>query len=93
MTRLKDCESFQEHVSLSLAKEKKLDEKNEWKFSNQSGEVMHASIYLTNRRKSFFFSVPYLEYDFMIANIVRLNLTVLKISKMSQEHTSGGLLC
>ena len=66
------------NVSLSLAKGK-LDEKNEWKFSNQSGEVMHASIYLTNRRKSFFFfRLPYLEYDFMIANIVRLNLAVLK---------------
>ena len=51
MTGLKDC---QENVSLSLAKGK-LDEKNEWKFSNQSGDLMYASIYLTNRRKCFFF--------------------------------------
>ena len=44
------------NVSLSLAK-RKLAEKNEWKLSNQLGEVMHDSIYLTNRRRSFFFSV------------------------------------
>ena len=37
MTVLKDCKSSQENVSLSLAK-KKLAEKNEWKFSYQSGE-------------------------------------------------------
>ena len=34
----------------------------------------------------------YLEYDFMIANIVRLNLAVLKISETSHEHISGGVL-
>ena len=56
MTGLKDCKSCKKNVSLSLA-EGKLDEKNEWKFSNQSGEVMYASIYLANCRKSFFFSV------------------------------------
>ena len=56
MTELKDCKNYQENVSLSLAEEK-LDEKNEWKFSNQSGEVMYASIYLTNRRRSFDFFV------------------------------------
>ena len=49
-----DRKSCQENVLISLAKGK-LDEKNEWKFSTQSGEVMYASIYLTNRRKSFFF--------------------------------------
>ena len=43
MTGLKDCKSCQENVWLSLAKGK-LDEKNEWKFSNQWGEVMHSSI-------------------------------------------------
>ena len=43
--------------------------------------------------KAFFFSVPYLEYDFMIANIVRLKLAVLRISETSQEHTSGGVSC
>ena len=77
MTELKDCETCQENVSLSLAKAK-LDEKNEWKFSNQLGEVMYASIYLTNCRKSFFFSVT-LYYDLMTANIVRLNASILKI--------------
>ena len=61
------------NVSLSLAK-RKLAEKNEWKLSKQSAEVMHASIYLTNRRRSFFFSYLFLEHDFMIANLVRLNL-------------------
>ena len=44
MAGLKDCKSFQWNVSLSLAK-KKLAEKNEWKFSNQSVELMYASIY------------------------------------------------
>ena len=53
---LNDCKSCHEKVSVSLA-EGKLHEKNEWKISNQSGEVMYASIYLPNRRKSFFFSV------------------------------------
>ena len=59
MAGLKDWKSCQENVSLSLAK-RKLAEKNEWNFSNQSGEVMYAYMYvynLTNRRRSFFFSV------------------------------------
>ena len=43
------------NLSLSLAK-RKLAEKNEWNLSNQSGEVTHASIYLTNCRRSFIFS-------------------------------------
>ena len=90
MTGIKDCKSCQENVSLSLAKgildeKNKQTKKNEWKFSNQPGEVMSASIYLTNRRTSFIFWLPYLEYDFMIANIVRLNLAVLKISETSQS--------
>ena len=36
--------------------------------------------------------LPYLEYDFMVANLVRLNLAVLKISEASQDHTRGGVL-
>ena len=43
------------NLSLSLAK-RKLAEKNEWNLSDQSGEVTHASIYLTNYRRSFIFS-------------------------------------
>ena len=55
MTGLKDCKSCRKNVSLSLAKGK-LEEKNEWKFSNQSGEVMYPSkIYLTNRKKKKIF--------------------------------------
>ena len=42
------------NLSLSLAK-RKLAEKNEWNLSNQSGEVTHASIYLTSCRRSFIF--------------------------------------
>ena len=45
------------NVSLSLAYKRKLTEKNEWKLSNQSSEVMHASICLTNCRKCFFFQL------------------------------------
>ena len=36
---------------------------------------------------SLTFRLPYLEYDFLIANLVRLNSFVLRISKTSQEHT------
>ena len=42
------------NLSLSLAK-KKLAEKNEWNLSNQWSEVMHASLYLKNCRRSFIF--------------------------------------
>ena len=66
------------NVSLSLAK-RKLAEKNEWNLSNQSCEVTHASIYLTNCIRSFvFFQLPYLEHDLMITNLVRLNLIFWK---------------
>ena len=64
---------------------KKLAEENGWKFSYQSGDVIYVSIYLTNRRRSFFFWLPYLEYDFMIANLFRLNLAVLRISETFQD--------
>ena len=43
--------------------------------------------------KASFFSVLYLGYHFIIANTIRLNLAVPKISKASQEHISGGVLC
>ena len=33
--------------------------------------------------KAYFFRLPHLKYDFMIANIVKLNLAVLKISETS----------
>ena len=50
---------------------------NEWKSSNQSDEVMYASIYLTNRKRGFFFFlVTLFEYQFIIASLVRLNLAV-----------------
>ena len=42
------------NLSLSLDK-RKLAKKNKWNLSNQSGEVTHASIYLTNCRRSFIF--------------------------------------
>ena len=73
------------NLSLSLAK-RKLAEKNEWNLSNQSGEVTHASIYLTNCRRSFiFFQLPYLEHDFMITNLVRLNLIFWKYWRRSRN--------
>ena len=40
-----------------------------------------------------FFWLSYLEYDFMIANLVTLNLADLEILEISQEHTYGGVLC
>ena len=65
------------NVLLSLTK-RKLAEKNEWNLSNQSGEVTRASIYLTNCRSFFFFQLPYLKHDFMITNLVSLNLIFWK---------------
>ena len=41
----------------------------------------------------FFFRLLYFEYDFMIANLVRLNFAVMKISETSQKHTLSGVLC
>ena len=86
MTGLKDCKSCQENVSLFLAKRKMAGKKkNEWKFSNQSGGVMYASVYLINHRKSFFFSVTLFRVWFYItANLVRLNVDVLEISETTQ---------
>ena len=40
-----------------------------------------------------FFRLSYLKYGFMVANLVRLNLAVMKISEMPQEHTRGAALC
>ena len=42
---------------------------------------------------SFFFQLPNLEYDFMITDLARLNLAILKTLETSQEHTCGGVLC
>ena len=56
MTGLKDCKNYQENISLSLAN-KKLDEKNEWKFSNQSGDscILHMPYSLQTLKKLLFF--------------------------------------
>ena len=85
-------QNCQENVLRSLAKGK-LDEKNKWKFL--IGQVRSYTLPYTSQivEKSFFFRLPYLEYDFMIANIVRLNLAVLKMSKTSHDDASGGVLC
>ena len=65
------------NVSLSLAK-RKLAEKNELNLSNQSGEVTHASIFQITEEASSSFSVTYLKHDFMITNLLRLNLICWK---------------
>ena len=44
-------------------------------------------------KKPSFLRLPYLEYGFIVANVVRLNITVGKISEASQEYTSGGVPC
>ena len=78
--------SCQDNISHSLAKRKRVEKNNGWKFSNQSSEDMYASTYLTNRKSSFFFfRLPCLEYLFIIANLVRLNLAVLKISNPRRD--------
>ena len=72
------------NVSLSLAK-RKLAEKGELKLFNRSGEVTHASIYLRNCRRSLFFHLPYLQHDFMITNLVRLNLVFWKYWRLPRN--------
>ena len=86
MTGLKGCKSFQENVSFSLAK-RKLAEKN---FHFLVSQLRSCMLPYTTQ---IAFLVPYLEYDFMIAKLVRLNVAVLKISETSQEHNHGGVLC
>ena len=56
ITGLKDCKNYQENISLSLAN-KKMDEKNEWKFSNQSGEscILHIPYSSQTLKKLLFF--------------------------------------
>ena len=65
------------NVSLYLNK-RKLAEKNEWDFSNQSCEVTHASIYLTNCRTSFFFFSATFIRAWLYCNLVRLILILWK---------------
>ena len=74
--------------------------KNECKFSNLSREVIMLSyfIYLANCRSLFFFNyfirlVFFQLVYVMVANLVRQNLAVLKISEKSQEHSRDGVLC
>ena len=38
-----------------------------------------------------FFLLTYLGYSFMLSNLVRLNVAVLKISETSQDDTCGGV--
>ena len=87
------------NLSLSLAK-RKLAEKNEWNLSNQSGEVTHASIYLTNCRRSFFFQLPSI-YLFSVTlfrawsydnQFSKIKFNLLKILEASQEHTRAMLV-
>ena len=57
--------------------------------------VGHACFHIHHKlqKKLFFFQLPNLGYDFMIADLARLNLAILKTSETSQEHTCGGVLC
>ena len=74
------------NVSLSLAK-RKLAEKDEWNLFNQSGEVTRASIYLTNCRRSLFFSVILFRAWFYDNQISKIKFNLLKRFEASQEHT------
>ena len=78
------------NVSLSSAKGK-LAEKTEWNLSNQSGEVTHASIYLTNCRRSFFsqsisiylfsvtFHLPFFQLPYLEHDLMITNLVRLNL--------------
>ena len=93
MIGLKDCKSCQENVSLFLGK-RKLAEKNEWKYYLMN-QVRSCMLSYTSQiaEEASFFRLSYTEYDFVVANLVRLNLAVLKITETSQEHTRGGVHC
>ena len=79
------------NASLSSAK-RKLAEKNEWKLSNQSGSVKYGSIYLTNCRRSFFFSVTLFRAWCYDNQFSKIKLNLLKILEASQEHTRAMLV-
>ena len=78
-------------VSVSLAK-RKLAGKNKWNLSNQLVEVTHASIYLTNCRRSFFFSVTLFRAWFYDNQFSKIKFNLLKILEASQEHTRAMLV-
>ena len=59
---------------------------------NNVGHVCF-QIHHKSQKKLLFFQLPNLEYDFMIADLARLNLAILKTSETSQEHTCGEVLC
>ena len=79
------------NVSLSLAK-RKLAEKNEWDLSNQSGEVTHASLYLTNCWRSFFFFSYLFRAWFFDNQFVKIKFILLEILEASQKHTRAMLV-
>ena len=67
---LKDCKSCQENVSLSLAKRKLAEKINKKFLINQVRSCMLPYSAQITERASLAFRLPYLEYDFMIANLV-----------------------
>ena len=72
------------NVSLSLAKRKLAQKKMNGScliIQVRSCVLPYAS---QIAEKTSFFQLPYLEHDFMVANLVRLNLVVLKILETSQ---------
>ena len=68
------------------------EKKNEWNLFNQSGEVTHASIYLTNCRRSLFFSVTLFRAWFYDNQFSKIKFNLLKILEASQEHTRAMLV-
>ena len=68
----------------------------DWKFKNdwtkQSGEVTHASIYLTNCRSSFIFSVTLFRAWFYDNQFSKTKFNLMKILEVSQEHTHAMLV-
>ena len=72
------------NVSLSLAKRKLAEKKMNGScliIQVRSCVLPYAS---QISEKTSFFQLPYLEHDSMVANLVRLNLVVLKILETSQ---------
>ena len=102
MTGLKYCKSCQENVLISLKKRKlhekkkeKKKKKSECKFSNLSGEVIYKLLYTSRiAEEASFFQLLYLESYFMVANLVRPNLAVLRSPRntpMVECHKVAGI--
>ena len=92
MTGLKNCKNCQKMHHIPQPKKNWVKKWMEV-FKSIRGGYARFHIPHKSQKKPSFLRLPYLEYGFIVANVVRLNITVGKISEASQEYTSGGAPC